>query len=75
MMAVTVLHDHFLPGMAAESSLNRLKTDYIDIYMPHYDDGLTPIEEIARGLEDLVKSGKLITGVFHILTYLNALIK
>ncbi|GAA3927557.1 aldo/keto reductase [Chitinophaga oryziterrae] len=45
---------------AAESSLNRLKTDYIDIYMPHYDDGLTPIDEIARGLEDLVKSGKVL---------------
>ena len=45
---------------AVEASLNRLKTDYIDIYMPHYDDGLTPLEEIARGLEDLVKSGKVI---------------
>ncbi|WP_316845905.1 aldo/keto reductase [Pedobacter psychrodurus] len=43
-----------------EASLKRLKTDYIDIFMPHYDDGLTPIDEIVRGLEDLVKSGKIL---------------
>ncbi|TDQ08304.1 aldo/keto reductase [Pedobacter metabolipauper] len=43
-----------------EASLKRLKTDYIDIFMPHYDDGLTPIDEIVRGLEDLVKSGKVL---------------
>jgi len=45
---------------AVETSLKRLKTDYIDIYMPHYDDGLTPLDEISRGLEDLVKSGKVL---------------
>ncbi len=45
---------------AVEGSLRRLKTDYIDIYMPHFDDGLTPLEEIARGLEDLVKAGKVL---------------
>ncbi|GGH10225.1 aldo/keto reductase [Pedobacter zeae] len=45
---------------AVEASLKRLKTDYIDIYMPHYDDGMTPVEEIARGLEDLVRSGKIL---------------
>jgi aryl-alcohol dehydrogenase-like predicted oxidoreductase len=45
---------------AVDASLKRLNTDYIDIYMPHYDDGITPIEEIARGLEDLVKSGKVL---------------
>jgi len=43
-----------------EASLKRLKTDYIDIFMPHYDDGLTPIDEIVCGLEDLVKSGKIL---------------
>lgn len=43
-----------------ESSLKRLKTDYIDIYMPHYDDGITPLDEVARGLEDLVTSGKVL---------------
>ncbi|SFW20011.1 Predicted oxidoreductase [Sinomicrobium oceani] len=45
---------------AVEASLKRLKTDYIDIYMPHFDDGVTPMEEIIRGLEDLVKEGKIL---------------
>jgi aryl-alcohol dehydrogenase-like predicted oxidoreductase len=45
---------------AVEASLKRLQTDYIDIYMPHYDDGITPWDEIARGLEDLVSSGKVL---------------
>lgn len=45
---------------AVEASLKRLHTDYIDLYMPHYDDGITPWEEIARGLEDLVSSGKVL---------------
>lgn len=45
---------------AVEASLKRLQTDYIDIYMPHYDDGVTPWEEVARGLEDLMNSGKVI---------------
>ncbi|RZK26060.1 MAG: aldo/keto reductase, partial [Flavobacterium sp.] len=43
-----------------ESSLKRLKTDYIDLYMPHFDDGVTPLEEIVRGMEDLLKAGKII---------------
>ncbi|GLB49116.1 aldo/keto reductase [Neptunitalea lumnitzerae] len=45
---------------AVEASLKRLKTNYIDIYMPHFDDGATPMEEIIRGLEDLVKEGKVL---------------
>jgi aryl-alcohol dehydrogenase-like predicted oxidoreductase len=45
---------------AVEASLKRLKTDYIDIYMPHFDDGLTPLEEIVRGLEDLINAGKVL---------------
>lgn len=45
---------------ALEASLKRLKTDYIDIYMPHFDDGVTPLDEIIRGLEDLVKEGKVL---------------
>jgi len=45
---------------AVESSLKRLNTDFIDIYMPHFDDGVTPLDEIIRGLEDLVSAGKVL---------------
>lgn len=45
---------------AVEASLKRLKTDYIDLYLPHFDDRQTPIDEIVRGLEDLVQSGKIL---------------
>lgn len=43
-----------------DASLRRLRTDYIDLYYPHFDDGLTPIEEIMRGLDDLVTAGKVL---------------
>ncbi|AUD04497.1 aldo/keto reductase [Spirosoma pollinicola] len=42
-----------------ESSLKRLKTDYIDIYHMHGFDGVTPLEETMRTLDDLVQSGKV----------------
>lgn len=42
-----------------EGSLKRLKTDYIDIYHMHGFDGVTPIEETLRTLDDLVQSGKV----------------
>jgi aryl-alcohol dehydrogenase-like predicted oxidoreductase len=45
---------------AVEGSLRRLKTDRIDLYWVHHADGVTPIEEILRGLDDLVSSGKII---------------
>ena len=47
-----------------EQSLKRLKTDRIDIYIAHFDDGITPAEEVARGLDDLVCSGKIVYGGF-----------
>ncbi len=43
-----------------EGSLRRLKTDHVDIYFAHYDDGVTPVEEIMRGLDDLVRAGKIL---------------
>jgi aryl-alcohol dehydrogenase-like predicted oxidoreductase len=46
--------------MEIEGSLRRLGTDRIDVYFPHFDDGVTPMEEIARGLEDLQRAGKII---------------
>ena len=45
---------------AVEASLRRLKTDYIDLYFAHFEDKVTPIEEIMRGFEDLVSSGKIL---------------
>jgi aryl-alcohol dehydrogenase-like predicted oxidoreductase len=45
---------------SVEDSLRRLKTDRIDIYLPHLDDGITPIEEVVRGLDDLVRAGKVL---------------
>ncbi|TLX26621.1 aldo/keto reductase [Chryseobacterium indologenes] len=47
---------------AVEASLKRLKTDRLDIYFVHQDDLFTPIEEIVRGLDDLVRSGKIVYG-------------
>lgn len=43
-----------------EGSLRRLGTDRIDLYFAHYDDGVTPIDEIVRGLDDLVRGGKVV---------------
>lgn len=44
---------------AVEGSLQRLDTDYIDVYMLHTWDQVTPAEEVMRTLDDLVRSGKV----------------
>jgi aryl-alcohol dehydrogenase-like predicted oxidoreductase len=44
---------------SVEASLKRLKTDYIDLFYLHIWDNLTPVDEILRGLDDLVKQGKI----------------
>ncbi|TGQ47835.1 MULTISPECIES: aldo/keto reductase [unclassified Mesorhizobium] len=44
---------------AVEASLNRLGTDYIDLYLLHVWDRLTPAEEVLRTLDDLVRAGKV----------------
>lgn len=44
---------------AAEASLKRLGTDYIDLYFMHGFDALTPVEETLRALDDLVTAGKI----------------
>jgi aryl-alcohol dehydrogenase-like predicted oxidoreductase len=41
-----------------DSSLKRLKTDYVDIYQTHRWDYNTPVEETLEALNDVVKSGK-----------------
>jgi aryl-alcohol dehydrogenase-like predicted oxidoreductase len=44
---------------AAEASLRRLDTDWIDLYQLHRPDPFTPIEETLRALEDLLQQGKI----------------
>ena len=45
---------------AVEASLRRLQTDHIDLYYVHNFDATTPIEEMLRGLDDLVQAGKVL---------------
>lgn len=45
---------------SVEASLKRLKTDRIDLYWAHVDDGVTPLEELVRGFDDLVRAGKIL---------------
>ena len=44
---------------AAEASLRRLQTDYIDLYYAHYDDESQSIEDIASAFDRLVRDGKV----------------
>jgi aryl-alcohol dehydrogenase-like predicted oxidoreductase len=44
---------------AAEASLRRLRTDYIDLYQVHEWDGQTPLDETLSALDSLVQSGKV----------------
>ncbi|MFA3842910.1 aldo/keto reductase [Streptomyces aureus] len=44
---------------SVEASLRRLGTDYLDLLWVHFPDQLTPMEEILRGLDDLVSAGKI----------------
>ncbi|MER5695206.1 aldo/keto reductase [Streptomyces mirabilis] len=44
---------------AADASLRRLGTDYIDLYYTHFDDTSVPVEEIIGALDELVRAGKV----------------
>jgi aryl-alcohol dehydrogenase-like predicted oxidoreductase len=44
---------------AVEDSLRRLQTDYIDLYLSHYPDPATPIEETLGAYDTLLKQGKV----------------
>ena len=44
---------------AVDESLSRLQTDYIDLYYIHHVDTQTPIEEVLRAGDDLVRHGKV----------------
>ncbi|MGA2661121.1 MAG: aldo/keto reductase [Verrucomicrobiota bacterium] len=45
---------------AAEASLKRLKTDYLDLYWLHAWDFTTPVEEVMRAFDDLARAGKIL---------------
>jgi aryl-alcohol dehydrogenase-like predicted oxidoreductase len=52
---------------SCEESLSRLKTDYIDLYQIHFDDGKTPVEEVIRAMDHLRSSGKILHyGIGHV---------
>ena len=44
---------------AAEDSLRRLQTDYIDLYQSHDDDASTPLEESLAAFDQLIREGKV----------------
>lgn len=44
---------------AAEASLRRLGTDYIDLYQTHWPDDATDLEETLRAFDDLIQQGKV----------------
>src|SRR6202140_4971961 len=49
---------------SVEASLKRLQTDYIDLYWGHMWAQITPVEEVMRGPDDLVRAGKVLyTGI------------
>ena len=56
-------NDHGLSRYAimreVERSLQRLQTDYIDVYLAHSFDESTPLEESIRAFDDLIRSGKV----------------
>jgi aryl-alcohol dehydrogenase-like predicted oxidoreductase len=49
---------------SVERSLKRLQTEYIDLYYLHMWDYMTPVEEVVRGLDDLVRQGKVLYVAF-----------
>jgi len=44
---------------SVEESLKRLKTDFVDVLYLHIWDNITPIDEVLRGLDDLIRQGKV----------------
>lgn len=45
---------------SVENSLRRLNTEYIDLLYLHMWDFMTPVEEVMRGMDDLVRAGKVL---------------
>ena len=55
----TMAPDHIRE--CVDASLQRLQTDYIDLYLSHYDDPNTPFEDVLGTFQDLIKAGKIRT--------------
>jgi aryl-alcohol dehydrogenase-like predicted oxidoreductase len=47
---------------AVEASLGRLRTDHVDVLFAHFPDGITPMDEILAGFDDLIRAGKVLHG-------------
>ncbi|MFL6072320.1 MAG: aldo/keto reductase [Mycobacteriales bacterium] len=45
---------------SVEASLSRLRTDYVDVLYLHLWEGSTPVEEVLRAMDDLVRAGKVL---------------
>ncbi|MFF2922574.1 aldo/keto reductase [Streptomyces celluloflavus] len=45
---------------SVEASLGRLRTDHVDVLWVHARDNFTPVEEVMRALDDLVRAGKVL---------------
>ena len=55
---------------AIDASLRRLNTDYVDLYQLHMDDPATPIDEMVRVMDTILRSGRArYIGVSNILAY------
>ena len=54
---IDISRKHILQSV--DESLQRLQTDYIDLYYTHFDDGTTPVEETMSTYDELIKSGKV----------------
>lgn len=67
MLIATKTNMYGKPGLLApevvaaelEKSLERLQTDYVDLYYAHRDETGTPLDEMAAGFDALVKAGKV----------------
>ena len=44
---------------SVDESLQRLQTDYIDLFYTHFDDNITPVEETLLAYDELIKAGKI----------------